>query len=57
MQTARTFVDVGLTQHERSYFDENGTLQLKVAPEISGEPLWSAATPRHVVSWIAIACG
>jgi hypothetical protein len=35
----------------------NGTLQLKVAPEISGEPLWSAAIRRHVVSSIAIACG
>jgi hypothetical protein len=35
----------------------NGTLQLKVAPGISGEPLLSAATLRHFVSSIVIACG
>jgi hypothetical protein len=35
----------------------NGTLQLKVAPEISGEPLWSAATQRRFVSSLVIACG
>jgi len=35
----------------------NGTLQLKVAPEISDEPVWSTATRRRFVSSIVIACG
>jgi hypothetical protein len=35
----------------------NGTLQLKPAPEISGEALWRAASQQRFVCSIAIACG
>jgi hypothetical protein len=35
----------------------NGTLQLKAALEISGEPLWRAATRRRFVSSLVIAGG
>jgi hypothetical protein len=34
----------------------NGTLQLKVTLEISGEALWTSAT-RRFVSSIVIVCG
>jgi hypothetical protein len=35
----------------------NGTLQLKLRLEISGEPLWSAVTRRRFVCAIVIVCG
>ena len=50
-------VNVSLTQTKAAIPMRNGRLQLKVALEISGEPLCSAATRRRFVCSIVIICG